>query len=132
MARHNTVFAQLLKLVSRHEFEQQAKQHREGRKLRKPSRWSQFVSLMAGQLAGRSSLRDIDPNMKARAQRLYHLGVTPVARASLARLNEHQPHTLMKHSLTSCTHAAKVLRQGIAFVLRTNCILWIPYSLTCR
>jgi len=46
MARHNTVFAQLLKLVSRHEFEQQAKQHREGRKLRKPSRWSQFVSLM--------------------------------------------------------------------------------------
>jgi len=94
MARHNTVFAQLLKLVSRHEFEQQAKQHHEGRKLRKTSRWSQFVSLMAGQLAGRSSLRDIESNMKAQAQRLYHLGATPVARSSLARLNEQQPYTL--------------------------------------
>lgn len=94
MAHHNTVFAQLLKLVSRHEFEQQAKQHHEGRKLRKTSRWSQFVSLMAGQLAGRSSLRDIESNMKAQAQRLYHLGATPVARSSLARLNEQQPYTL--------------------------------------
>lgn len=94
MAHHNTVFAQLLKLVSRHEFEQQAKQHHEGRKLRKTSRWSQFVSLMAGQLAGRSSLRDIESNMKAQAQRLYHLGATSVARSSLARLNEQQPYTL--------------------------------------
>ncbi|MDH3933722.1 MAG: IS4 family transposase [Gammaproteobacteria bacterium] len=94
MAHHNTVFAQLLKLVSRHEFEQQAKQHHEGRKLHKTSRWSQFVSLMAGQLAGRSSLRDIESNMKAQAQRLYHLGATPVARSSLARLNEQQPYTL--------------------------------------
>ena len=94
MAHHNTVFAQLLKLVSRHEFEQQVKQHHEGRKLRKTSRWSQFVSLMAGQLAGRSSLRDIESNMKAQAQRLYHLGATPVARSSLARLNEQQPYTL--------------------------------------
>ena len=94
MAHHNTVFAQLLKLVSRHEFERQAKQHHEGRKLRKTSRWSQFVSLMAGQLAGRNSLRDIESNMKAQAQRLYHLGAKPVARSSLARLNEQQPYTL--------------------------------------
>jgi len=49
---------------------------------------------MAGQLAGRSSLRDIESNMKAQAQRLYHLGATPVARSSLARLNEQQPYTL--------------------------------------
>lgn len=94
MAHHNTVFAQLLKLVSRHEFEQQAKQHHEGHKLRKTSRWSQFVSLMTGQLAGRNSLRDIESNMKAQAQRLYHLGAAPVARSSLARLNEQQPYTL--------------------------------------
>ncbi|WP_332108534.1 DUF4372 domain-containing protein, partial [Zhongshania sp. BJYM1] len=40
MAHHNTVFSQLLKLVSRHEFETLAKQHHEGQKLRKMSRWS--------------------------------------------------------------------------------------------
>ena len=37
MAHNNTVFAQLLKLVSRHEFETLAKQHHSGGKLRKTS-----------------------------------------------------------------------------------------------
>jgi putative transposase len=93
MAHHNTVFAQLLRLVSRHGFERVAKQHHVGRKLRKTSRWSQFVALMLGQLAGRSSLRDIESNMKAQGQRLYHLGTAPIARSSLARLNKQQPYT---------------------------------------
>ena len=94
MAHHNTVFAQLLKIVPRHGFEGLAKEHHVGRKLRKTSRWSQFVALMLGQLAGRISLRDIESNMKAQGQRLYHLGAEPIARSSLARLNEQQPYTL--------------------------------------
>lgn len=94
MAHHNTVFAQLLKFVSRHEFEGLAKQHHHGGSLRTTSRWSQFVALTLGQLAGRQSLRDIEANMKAQGQRLYHLGTPGIARSSLSRLNEQQPHTL--------------------------------------
>ena len=94
MAHHNTVFAQLLKLVPRHEFEPLAKSHHTGQKLRKTSRWSQFIALTLGQLSGRSSLRDIESNMKAQGQRLYHLGTDAIARSSLARLNEQQPYTL--------------------------------------
>jgi hypothetical protein len=70
LAHHNTVFSQLLKLVSRHEFETLAKQHHEGQKLRKMSRWSQFVALSLAQLSGRSSLRDIVSNLSAQAARL--------------------------------------------------------------
>ena len=94
MAHHNTIFAQLLKLVPRHDFEKLAIQHHAGQKLRKTSRWSQFVALTLGQLSGRHSLRDIESNMKAQSQRLYHLGTGAIARSSLARLNENQPHTL--------------------------------------
>ena len=94
MAHHNTVFAQLLKLVPRHEFEPLAKRHHTGQKLRKISRWSQFIALTLGQLSGRSSLRDIESNMKAQGQRLYHLGTDAIARSSLARLNEQQPYML--------------------------------------
>jgi len=94
MAHNSTIFAQLLKLVPRHEFEVLAKVHHMGRKLRKTSRWSQFVALCLGQLAGRHSLRDIEANMSAQSSRLYHLGAKPVARSSLARLNEHQPAEL--------------------------------------
>lgn len=94
MAHHNTIFAQLLKLVPRHEFETLAKIHHAGRKLRKTSRWSQFVALCLGQLGSRHSLRDIESNMNAQSRRLYHLGAKPLARSSLARLNETQPADL--------------------------------------
>lgn len=94
MAHNNTIFSQLLKLIPRHEFETLSKAHHVGRQLRKTSRWSQFVSLSAGQLAGRHSLRDIESNMNAQSNRLYHLGATTVARTTLARLNEKQPYTM--------------------------------------
>jgi putative transposase len=94
MAHHNTVFAQLLKFVSRHEFERLAKGHHCGQKLRSTSRWSQFVCLCLGQLSGRHSLRDIESNMKAQSSRLFHLGARPVARTSLSRLNQKQPYSL--------------------------------------
>lgn len=94
MAHHNTVFAQLLKFVPRHEFEALANQHHEGQKLRKMSRWSQFVAMGLAQLSGRSSLRDIVSNLSAQTAKLYHLGSCKVTRTSLARVNERQSHML--------------------------------------
>lgn len=94
MAHHNTVFSQLLKFIPRHEFETLAKQHHQGGKLRKLSRWSQFIALGLGQLSGRISLRDIVSNISVQSSKLYHLGVNTVSRSSLARVNEQQPHTL--------------------------------------
>jgi putative transposase len=104
LAHHNTVFSQLLKLVSRHEFENLAKQHHEGQKLRKMSRWSQFVALSLAHFSGRSSLRDIVSNLSAQAARLYHLGTGNVSRSTLSRVNESQPYTLYEalfHKLLS-------------------------------
>lgn len=104
MAHHNTVFSQLLKLVSRHEFENLAKRHHEGQKLRKMSRWSQFIALSLAQFSGRSSLRDIVSNLSAQAARLYHLGTGNVSRSTLSRVNESQPYTLYEalfHKLLS-------------------------------
>jgi len=94
MAHNNTVFGQILKLVSRHDFEALANQHHSGQKLRKTSRWTQFVALSLGQLSQRISLRDIVSNLSAQTKKLYHLGCEPIARSSLARLNEKQPYTL--------------------------------------
>ena len=53
LSRHNTVFAQLLKLIPRHEFETMSQAHHRGQKLRKMNRWSQFVALATAQLSGR-------------------------------------------------------------------------------
>ncbi len=94
MSHNSTVFAQLLKLISRHEFETLAKEHHTGRAFRKNSRWSQFVAMMMGQLSGRNSLRDMVDNIGAQAHRLYHLGSRLIRRSSLSRINNDKPYTL--------------------------------------
>jgi len=120
MAHHNTIFAQLLKIVPRHEFENLASTHHNGRQLRKTSRWSQFVALCLGQLSGRHSLRDIESNMRAQSRRLYHLGAKPIARSSLARLNEHQPAELYEALFSKLhTHCQK-LAPGHRFRFRNK------------
>ena len=85
MAHNNTVFAQVLKLVPRHEFESLARKHKSGRMARSMTRWGQFVAMGMAQLTGRCSLRDIVSNLAVQSCKLYHLGVNLVTRSSLAR-----------------------------------------------
>lgn len=54
------------------------------------------MAMLIGQLTGRKSLRDITDNLKAQQSRLYHLGMKPTSRATLARVNEQQPASLYK------------------------------------
>lgn len=94
MPHSNTILAQLLKLVPRHEFETFAKQHHSGRSFRTASRWSQFTCLVVAQLTGRSSLRDIVESVASQGHRLYHLGCAKLSRSNLARMNENKPYQL--------------------------------------
>ena len=94
MTHSNTAFNQLLKPLSRHEFEAEAKKHHVGQALRSATRWDQFIGMTMSQLSGRQSLRDIQSNLEAQRHKLYHLGAKPIARSTLARLNEKQPAAL--------------------------------------
>jgi putative transposase len=94
LSHHNTAFHQLLKPLSRHEFETEANRHHAGQKLRSATRWDQFVGMAMSQLSGRQSLRDIQSNLESQHHKLYHVGAKPIARSTLARLNEHQPAEL--------------------------------------
>ena len=91
MAHHNTVFAQMLKLIPRHEFESLVNQHHSGRRLRKMTRWTQFVAMATAQLSGRHSLWDMASNLTAQARKLYPLGMSAVSRSFLSRVNVSQP-----------------------------------------
>lgn len=108
MSHHNTAFHQLLKPLSRHEFEAEAKRHHIGQKLRSASRWDQFIGMAMAQLSGRQSLRDIQSNLASQQHKLYHLGAKPIARSTLARLNEQQPAALYEsvfnRLLARCTN----------------------------
>ncbi len=96
MAHCNTVLNQVVGFFKRHEFESLARQHHVGQKFRSFNRWSQFTAMLVCQLSCRKSLRDLVENLKAQGHKLYHLGMKKVTRATLARVNEEQPHDLYK------------------------------------
>jgi putative transposase len=60
MAHSNTVLAQLLNLIDRHDFKKlENEQFKPYRRYRILSRWGQFTTMMLAQITGRVSLRDI-------------------------------------------------------------------------
>jgi hypothetical protein len=53
--------------------------------------------MLFGQLAGQDSLRGIEAGLASQSKRLYHLGITPVRRSTLAYANKHRTHQLFKN-----------------------------------
>ncbi|NAR52395.1 IS4 family transposase, partial [Acinetobacter haemolyticus] len=100
MSHQNTVFHQLLKPISRCDFERLAKQHHCGQKLRSATRWDQFIAILMSQLSCRQSLRDIQSNLESQQEKLYHLGAKTIARSTLARINQEQPASLYQQLFT--------------------------------
>ena len=92
MAHSNTVLAQLLNLIDRHEFQKlHTGPYRPQRKYRTLSQWGQFTSMMFAQLTNRSSLRDICATLQTQSARLYHLGFKQLKKSTLADANNKRP-----------------------------------------
>lgn len=96
MAHHNTLLGQMLQMFPRHEFQKAVEATGAERHARGFSSWNHFVSMLFGQLAGVDSLRGITAGLATQSQKLYHLGVQPVARSTLAYANEHRTHKLFE------------------------------------
>ena len=96
MAHGNTVLSQILRIFPRHQFDALAHRHLPTIKMRTFSPWTQFVAMVVGQLAGRDSLRGIVDAFSGQYRKLYHLGIKPFSRATLARANKENSASLFK------------------------------------
>jgi hypothetical protein len=95
MNRVCSIFAQLLQLFPRVQFQQAVQQHKAERHARGFTCWGQFVAMMFCQLASAKSLREICQGLAASEGKLRHLGVPEApARSTLAYANEHRPWEL--------------------------------------
>ncbi len=94
MSHRNTVLSQFLKLVPKYEFLKLAKEHHNGQKFRKFTRFDQFIVLFTLQVTGRNSIRDVIENVKAQVSKLFHIGTQAMSRSSLSRINNDQPWEL--------------------------------------
>ena len=83
----NTVFSQLLQLISRTQFKRCVDQYEGDKYTKRFSCWQQLIVLLFAQAKGLSSLWDIEVSLKSHEWKWYHLGLTNVARSTLADVN---------------------------------------------
>jgi len=89
MNRGQTVFAQLLQIISHNDFYRFVHRYDGDRRVRNFSCWEQFLAMAFAQLTRRESLRDIEVSLAAHRAQLYHAGFrSPVKRSTLADANE--------------------------------------------
>lgn len=89
MNKGKYVFAQLSSLISSYEFDKCVERYQGNYKVREFSCWSQFLSLMFGQITHRESIRDIVVCLKAHEEKVYHLGIKQiVSHSTITRANE--------------------------------------------
>jgi hypothetical protein len=90
-----SIFAQLLQLFPREQFQQAVQKHKAERHARGFTCWGQFVAMLFCQLGAARSLREICQGLAASEGKLRHLGI-PIApsRSTLAYANEHRPWEL--------------------------------------
>jgi hypothetical protein len=96
MSHQNTIINQILQLIPRHAFENCVKKHNGEYRSKGFSSWNQFAAMLFGQLSGQSGLRGIETGLSANSRSLYHLGMNPVKRSTLAYANEHRSHESYK------------------------------------
>ncbi|HZZ43564.1 MAG TPA: IS4 family transposase, partial [Tepidisphaeraceae bacterium] len=85
------IFAQLLDLLSRYEFNKCVSRYDGNRRIRSFSCWDQFLVMLFAQLTYRDSLRDIESCLRAFLRQLYHIGIRgAICRSTLADANEHR------------------------------------------
>ena len=95
MSESRTVFAQILSLVPRAEFEKLAREHGGQKRVRSFPCWAQLACLVYAQLSRQTSLRDLVIALETRKPFLYHCFGTPeVRRTTLADANEHRSHRI--------------------------------------
>ncbi|HEX5960413.1 MAG TPA: IS4 family transposase [Rhodanobacteraceae bacterium] len=108
------MFSQMLKLVSRYDFERLVKVTGAEKRSKGFSSWGHLVAMLFCQLGRAHSLREIEGGLKSCEGKLAHLGIEAPRRSTLAYANEHRPAKLFEqlfHTL-SATLAAKVRGQA--------------------
>jgi hypothetical protein len=96
MAHSTTLFSQMLSQIPRHVFQKLEARHKTGRASRQFGFKEQFTVMAFIQLAARRSMRDGLRALNAVGRKLYHLGLSPVARSTFADANNSRPVDFFK------------------------------------
>ena len=93
---NHTILGQIMQMFPRFEFQKAVQETGTEYHARGFTSWNHFTALLFGQLAGQDSLRGIEAGLATQVSTLYHLGIEPVHRSTLAYANENRSHELFQ------------------------------------
>lgn len=94
--RRNTIFSQLLQLICQNRFKKCVNRYDGDRYTKHFTCWQQLLVLLFAQAKGLTSLRDIEISLRSHHRKWYHLGLTSVARSTLADANTNRDADILK------------------------------------
>lgn len=92
----NTVFSQLVQLICQYRFKKCVDRYEGDKYTKRFSCWQQLLVLLFAQAKGITSLRDIEVSLRSHHRKWYHLGLTGVARSTLADANSGRDADILK------------------------------------
>ena len=107
--RRNTVFSQLMQLICQYRFKKCVDRYDGDRYTKRFSCWQQLLVLLFAQAKGLSSLRDIEVSLRSHHKKWYHLGLTGVARSTLADANNKRDADILKEVFYSLVEKCRDL-----------------------
>jgi len=107
--RRNTVFSQLLQLICQYRFKKCVDRYDGDRYTKRFSCWQQLLVLLFAQAKGLTSLRDIEVSLRSHHKKWYHLGLTSVARSTLADANNKRDADILKEVFYSLVEKCRDL-----------------------
>jgi len=94
--QRNTIFSQLMQIINQNQFKKCVNQRDGDRYTKTFSCWQQLIVLLFAQAKGLTSLRDIELSLRSQHRKWYHLGLTSVARSTLADANNKRDAAILE------------------------------------
>jgi hypothetical protein len=118
MNQGQTLFAQVMAHVPHREFQRCVQRYGGNSRVRRFTCWDQFLVLAFAQLSYRESLRDIEACLRARPEKLYHMGIrSRISRNTLAVANEKRDWRIYADFAQVLIHEARRLYREESFGL---------------
>ena len=101
-----TIFAELLNLCPRYQFERATERYRGNRYVKTFTPWQHYIAILYSQITQKDSLRDIETGLGTQSSRWYHLGFKGVRRSTLSDANTKRDYRIFEdmfyHLLARC------------------------------
>ena len=132
MSTKKTIFSQIMSLVSRYEFQKCVDRYKGDWRTRSFTCFDQFKVMSFAQFTDRSGLRDIEMTLEFCGKDLYHAGLSPVPKSTLAESNEKRSWKIYRDFAQVLIKEAKELYHDDYFRLGLKEMVYALDSTTIR